>query len=298
MISKGNLSLPELAARYHISEVYGASVAYFSSEESGIHDLRAYSNRISCYELQLIREGEAHVSIGENSMTLREDDLLVLTPFQPVDCLFPEGVVTEGLLIESSLYDDLSQVANDIPMRDLPSTSTFVYHLSEKRAVEFSGILQQIRRAIRMGHIYKLEMIRSLVHVCLLFLNELPYDENILTNDFRHKENIYKIFLHLAHNNFRQERQVQFYADKLNITSTYLSRIVREISGNTVGWLLNLLTFNEACNLLKSTDKTIGEISIELNFSDQAAFTNFFKQHAHMPPNTYRKEQQGKLMVT
>lgn len=289
MTHHGNLSLPELAARYHISEVYGASVAYFSSEESGTRDLRVYDNRISCYELQLMRSGEARVVIGDKDVKLHADDLLALTPFQPVDCYFPEDVVTEGLLIDSSFYDSLSKVGSDMPLPNIPGASNFVYHLSAERAHEFSGILQQIRKAISMAHIYKYEMIRSLVHVCLLFLSELPYDENILTHDFRHKENVFKIFLHLANNYFRTERQVQFYADKLNMTPTYLSRIVKDISGNTVGNHLSILLFNEACNLLKRSDMTIGEISMELNFSDQAAFTNFFKQHAHMSPNAYRK---------
>ena len=58
---QGNLSLPELAARYHISDIYGATIAYFSSKECGRHDLRAVTDRICCYELNLIIEGTATV---------------------------------------------------------------------------------------------------------------------------------------------------------------------------------------------------------------------------------------------
>lgn len=47
MTNRGNLSLPELAARYKISDIYGGSVAYFSSQEGGLRDLRAVTNRIS-----------------------------------------------------------------------------------------------------------------------------------------------------------------------------------------------------------------------------------------------------------
>ena len=46
--------------------------------------------------------------------------------------------------------------------------------------------------------------------------------------------------------------------------------------------------------LLKTTDMTMIEISEELNFNDQSAFTNFFKQKAGMTPLAYRK---GKTII-
>lgn len=292
MTNRGTLSLPELAARYKISDIFGASVACYSSREGGPKDLRNVTNRISCYELHLILQGSAEVTIDDKKKSLKRGDLLILTPFQPAECSFSADSITEGLLIESSFYASQSLIDNysEVRMSNIPQNNNFVYHLDDEKMAELSGIFQQIRKSIKLSHIYKIEMIRSLVHVCLLFISELPYEENILGNDFRHKQNIFRIFLQLAYNNFKKERRIQFYADKLNMTSTYLSRIIREISGNTIADHLLLLTYNEACNLIKSTDLTMGEISDQLNFHDQSAFTNFFKQHAGCSPNTYRQQ--------
>lgn len=297
MTNRGNLSLPELAARYNISDIYGASVACFSSQEGGVKDLRNVTNRISCYELHLILEGYANITIEGKMVKLTKGDLLILTPFQPAECNFPNNSITEGLLIESSFYESQSLVDSytDVRMQNIPHNKNFVYHLDADKMQELSGIFQQIRKSIKFSHIYKIEMIRSLVHVCLLFISELPYDNNIFGNDFRYKQNTFKIFLHLAYSNFQKERRIQFYADKLNMTTTYLSRIVREISGNTIADHLLLLTYNEACNLIKSTNMTIGEISDQLNFHDQSAFTNFFKQRSGCSPITYRQRKNGNL---
>jgi AraC family transcriptional activator of pobA len=294
MSNSGNLSLPELAARYNIVDIYGAKVACFSSQEGGEKDLRMVSNRISCYELHLILEGYATVKIDGQSSKLLPGDLLVLRPFQPVECDFSADSVTEGLLIESRFYEAQSLVDADSDVRidSLLQDNNFIYHLDAEKSKELSGIFQQIRKSIKFSHIYKMEMISSLIHVCLLFISELPYDTNILGNDFRHKQNIFKIFLHLAYNNFRKERRVQYYASKLNMTPTYLSRVVREMSGNTVTDHLLLLTYNEACNLIKSTDMSMSEIADSLNFHDSSAFTNFFKQHSGCSPVTYRQRQQ------
>ena len=48
-------------------------------------------------------------------------------------------------------------------------------------------------------------------------------------------------------------------------------------------------SFDDACSLLKTTSKSIGEIAELLSFHDQAAFSNFFKQHSGMSPLAFRK---------
>lgn len=290
MNNRGNLSLPQLAERYHISDIFGGSVAYFSSKEGGERDLRAFTNSISCHELHLIRAGRASITANGKRIELHEGDLMLMHPFQSVDCSFPDDTETEGLLLEDGFYQQLMQLdGGDAPVPPKSNEGPCVYHLNTAQVTELSGIFQQIRRTIRYVHIYKVEMLQSLVHVCLLFISELPYDRRLIAPDLRHKQDILKIFFFLARKHFRQHRQIGFYADKLNITTTYLSRVVRELTGNTINNYLNNLAFEEACNLLRSTDMTIGEIAFSLAFSDQSAFTNFFKAHAGCTPKAYQK---------
>ena len=118
---------------------------------------------------------------------------------------------------------------------------------------------------------------------------ELISGQEINTHDLKHKDNILKVFLHLASRHFRKERQLQFYADNMNISPTYLSRTIKELTGNTVlGYLSNFL-YNEICIQLKTSEKTINEIAFDLNFSDQSALTNFFRSKSGISPIAYRK---------
>lgn len=258
--------------------------------------MRSYTNSISCHELHLIRSGEAQVTVDGECMELHSGDLLLLHPFQPVDCFFPDGTETEGLLLEDSPYQRLIQLdGGDAPLLPMTSDGPCLYHLDKAQTAELSGIFQQIRRTIHYVHLYKEEMLRSLVHVCLLFISELPYDRHLVAPDLRHKQDILKIFFFLARKHFRQERQIGFYADKLGITTTYLSRVVRELTGNTINNYLNNLAFEEACTLLRSSAMPIGEIAFALGFSDQSAFTNFFKVHAGCSPKAYQKAKGDKM---
>ena len=82
---------------------------------------------------------------------------------------------------------------------------------------------------------------------------------------------------------------MQFYADCLNVSATYLSRTIKELTGNTVLCYLSNFLYNEICIQLKTTDKTISEIADELNFSDQSALTNFFRTKSGITPLAYKK---------
>ena len=126
------------------------------------------------------------------------------------------------------------------------------------------------------------------MYVCKTLVAETSHTNTSEPYDYSHKENVFKIFLHLAANNFRQYRQINYYADRLCITNTYLSRIVREVSGKTVNYYLTQMVYDEACRLLTTTDKPLGEIAFDLNFKDQSAFSNFFKTKAMMTPSTFR----------
>ena len=104
-----------------------------------------------------------------------------------------------------------------------------------------------------------------------------------------HKEKILKKFLYLASTSFKKERHVQFYADKLSISATYLSRVVKELTGNTVYGFLASFLYNEICSQLRTTERSIGEIAEDLGFKDQSALTNFFKVRSNMTPIDYRR---------
>ena len=295
MSNNGILSLQQMAARYAIQDIFEASVVYFHSASDDHASMLDFAGRISFYEMLVVRKGQLGVRVGDNDITLRAGDLLILTPFQPV-ITRSLGTQTEveGLLIETNFYAGLRSLdrETDVMMPTVITNSNLVFHLGHTQTANLISLLRQIQKAIRQPHLYTLEILKSFVHICLLFITELPYDNSVLTHDFKHKENIFKIFIHLAHSNFRKERQIRFYADKLNMTTTYLSRTVREISGTTVYDHLALLTYHEACMLLRTSDLTVGEIADMLHFNDTSAFTNFFKGKAGVSPLSYRNKKE------
>ena len=281
-------NLEEFANQYQLTDIFGAFAAYFSvglTLPTGVdvlpHFKEMVQQRTLFTKLLLIRKGTATVVISEQDerKTLNADSLLVMTSRHVIN----EIELSPDFEAECVLVDT-----------DMVNENT-IYHLTEEKHKSVSDVFNIIHNIVRHQHINKVEMIQSMFNVLRLILEELPYEERSISHDFKHKKEVYEIFLHHLYRNFRKERQIRFYASKMNVSTAYLSRLVKEISGSTINEHVTSLIYKEACNLLSHSDMSIGEIADALSFSDQSALTNFFKQRSGMTPLAYRKPRPRSL---
>lgn len=94
----------------------------------------------------------------------------------------------------------------------------------------------------------------------------------------------------LLRENYKISREVSFYAEKMNISPRYLSRIVLEASERTALEWINDLTINEIKVALRSERKTIKELASEFHFKNGDIFTKYFTRLAKISPSDYRKK--------
>ena len=143
------------------------------------------------------------------------------------------------------------------------------------------------------GHyIYEAGMARHLCSLFLLLATEILHTANKDTPiGIKRSHEIFRNFKKLVVENYRQHHNIGFYAGSLHVTTTYLSRIVKRTTGNTVCSHIAELICSDARNLLDCTDKGIKEIATELGFSDQSVFGKFFVRNAGMSPMKYRQRK-------
>jgi|AGTN01.2.fsa_nt_gi AraC-type DNA-binding domain-containing proteins len=96
-------------------------------------------------------------------------------------------------------------------------------------------------------------------------------------------------FLDFVQKHYKEERGVNFYAEKLCLTPKYLSTVIRKTSGKSAAEWIDEYVLLEAKALLKSTKMTILQISDELNFPSQSFFGKYFKRLAGVSPKEYRE---------
>lgn len=276
-------NLEEFANKYQLTDIFGAYAAYFSvgfTQPTGVDVLHHFKEMVQqrtlFTKLLLIRKGTATVVINEQDerKTLNADSLLVMTSRQVINEIeLTPDFEAECVLVDTDMVDENT-----------------IYHLTDEKHKSVSDVFNIIHNIVRHQHINKVEMIQSMFNVLRLILEELPYEERSISHDFKHKKEVYEIFLHHLYRNFRKERQIRFYASNMNVSTAYLSRLVKEISGSTINEHVTSLIYKEACNLLSHSDMSIGEIADALSFSDQSALTNFFKMRAGMTPLAYRNK--------
>lgn len=139
---------------------------------------------------------------------------------------------------------------------------------------------------------------------------EIAYAEQIIQNYFNvmlyhlvsivtplHEEQVLQLnrqeklaydFFHLVSDHYLQEKSVQFYADAMHISIRYLSAVVKEVAQRTPNQIISEFILNEAKAQLSTSTNSLKEIATTLHFSDQYAFTHFFKKHQNMSPTQYR----------
>ena len=291
-------TLAEVSDMLHYNYSTGASVMVAHLDPSVLGRIEKGQICVNFYTLVLIQKGGMSYALKGNLVELKAKDLVLVPPNYPVSYdSFTEDLQAINLMIEEDYYHRVLQF--DPKLTDMEYSYAYdllpVFHLNSSKEEFFAHLSEQIQNTIRIPHLYREEMVDHLVHVLQLLFSELLYSGEIQpSHDLTNKQNIFKIFIHMASRNFKKERQIKFYADHLNITTTYLSRTVKEMSGQTVNTYLNNFLYNEICKLLRSSKYNISEISDMLYFNDSSALTNFFKMRSGISPVAYRRSFAGK----
>ena len=99
----------------------------------------------------------------------------------------------------------------------------------------------------------------------------------------------FKNFLKILEENFRRPEGVEFYAEKLFMSSRNLNNICQSILQQSVSEIIETRKLIEAKNLLITTDKAISEIGFELGYNEKSYFTSVFKKKSGQTPTEFRE---------
>lgn len=134
-------------------------------------------------------------------------------------------------------------------------------------------------------------IMRFLLSALTLELNTIfTQREKSDTSRLSRQEDILWKFLALLKQYHKEERTVNFYADKLCISPKHLSSVIKQMSHKTAHEIIADFVTISAKRMLKTTTLSIQEISDELNFANQSFFGKFFKQNTGQSPSSYRKQ--------
>lgn len=100
---------------------------------------------------------------------------------------------------------------------------------------------------------------------------------------------LFNHFMMLVERDYKISRDVNYYAEQMNITSKYLTNIVRQVTPHTPKVIIDHYVILQIKMQLHLSSQNIKEIAWEYHFSDVSFFCRYFKRHTGKSPNEFRE---------
>lgn len=262
-----------------------------------LDDLISKSNvRNDFFIFVLIAKGNAGIKINLKAERLQKNDLLIIPPDATQERLYvSEDAVLKIIAFTSDFLMQLNLPSGFWDITDYYSTKhTPVWSLPKSAFKRLDSLMTQLEvmHTDEQEHPYSKEILNFTFMIFILELAALA-PKYALENNQRltRKELLTVQFYALAKKNFHDQRELKFYADALFVTPKHLTETVKEVSKRTAGETIDNFIIQEAKIQLRTTSKSIAEISDALQFSDQSSFGKFFKRITGVSPTTYRNER-------
>lgn len=99
-------------------------------------------------------------------------------------------------------------------------------------------------------------------------------------------------FIILLNKHCRQQHDVAFYADRLNITPKYLNEIARKKVNHTAKDIITKFVIAQLKRELLISGNSVQRIAYDFNFCDQSSLGKFFKKATGLSPVAFRHNSQ------
>ena len=154
-----------------------------------------------------------------------------------------------------------------------------------------SGLVKVISPAIdvcspREIYFISVMQLRAFYTLCQVILRR----NGIMLDEFKTRaDELFFRFRQLLSKHYRESRSVSFYADKLAITTRYLTNIVQSHYGHSPKEAIDIYTIMQLRLDLLQTDITFTELAYRYNFSSLSFFSDYFHRNAGIKPQEYRQ---------
>lgn len=244
--------------------------------------------------LTLILSGRARAMYDMRVIEHRKNDLAIILPghvMRPMEC--SDDFSYALLFISPKMLDDLR--FHTFSHDHEKFNAAPVCSLTDEQAAHLISIVEQLdiianHSDEELPHRY--QTLLAQLAVGYEFLNFYRRDQDRLWAESRHTE-IFNSFCELVVKHYRESREVNYYADLLNLTPKYLSKVIRTATNgfSPVKWIEQYVTAQAKRIIDARTTRTLQETAYMLGFSEPTSFYRYFKRAAGMTAKEYRDRQ-------
>ncbi len=165
-------------------------------------------------------------------------------------------------------------------------------HLSDEEEKTIEVIIQNIQKEINSRlDLFSQDVIVSNLELLLSYCNRF-YSRQFLTRKMATNDLLTKFEIKLDHyfsdNSNLVLPTVEKLATELNVSSPYLSDMLRNITGQNTQQHIHEKLIEKAKEILTTTNLTVSEIAYQLGFEYPQSFSKLFKSKTNLTPIEYR----------
>lgn len=243
--------------------------------------------------------GSLKLNINGKVIEISKNDIFVCPPNNTLDIMdvSPDFACTAMCLSNLGLQNILHSHIS-IWNRAMYVDKVSVVKMTEDEMLFYDKFTDLVRLCLNADYTqlsswnpYRREIVETLLKSALLalcnsFSFALSKDERVPLST---TSELFDKFLELLQKSEVKHHPVEYFAQQLCITSKYLSIICKRHSGKTaIDWITEY-TLADITYYLRSTSKSIKEISGILGFSNTSFFGKYVREHLHTSPLKYRE---------
>jgi len=247
---------------------------------------------VAAYAFAIVLNGTSTLLYSGREITIERDHLFIYMPGFPIRIKdVSEDFAGLWLVADESFTVETPSIRNAVRSALLPifEMRQPVVGISPEECARLSSLIRIAGEYLISENPLREEMLGNLYAIFLMDLSSILSRQSKRGGFGKSTEELFMNFMDMLPKHFVREHGIEFYADALNVTPTYLSRAVRQVSGRTVVEYINRLLLMEAIWLLESTALSIDEIAERINYADSTTFGRFFFRMKGVTPREYRK---------
>ena len=241
--------------------------------------------------LTLILSGSARAEYDMRVITHHKNDLAIIMPghiMRPLDCT--DDFTYALFFISPKMFDDLRfhTFSHDYEKFNYAP----VCSLTDDQAAHLLAIVDQL--IVIANHTddelpHRYQALLAQLAVGYEFLNYYRREQDKQWAENRHTE-LFNRFCDLVVKHYRESREIKYYADLLNLTPKYLSKVIRAATGgiSPAEWIEQFVTAQAKRLIETRATQTLQETAYMLGFSEPSSFYRYFKRVTGMTAKQYR----------
>ena len=266
-----------LNVNYKDWEMYeGAVITVFPNDVVELKGVKSEERRVknsTASQAEFSSETEAMRQENSSLFTLRSSLIFEVLKYNP--SLLREA----SLQLEQTVYSSLRE---DRCRQDMPVVTNIINNMFALLKVYFD---QSECSCISQLVLCQLKAFFIGFHE---YLQRNPQYRPDDVKSYRVRE-LFNHFMMLLERDYRQSRDVKYYANMMNITSKYLTNIVRQVTGHTPKTIIDQYVILQLKMQLKRSGQSIKEMAWEYHFTDASFFCRYFKKHTGHTPQQIRE---------